>query len=213
MSKLKKLLTGLDKKYVLSSAMSPVVMIGEVVMEVIIPFIMAKIIDDGIGANGGQGDLQFVIRYGLVMIGCACISLVCGVLGTVASTYGAQGFAYTLRNRLFNKIQNFSFANIDKFSTASLITRLTTDVNMAQNVYRMLIHMCVRSPFMLIAGTIMAFKINARMAILFLIAIPIIAVGVLIISSIAHPRFEKMMKKFDGLNATIQGKSGWYTHC
>ena len=204
MSKLKKLLTGLDKKYVLSSAMSPVVMIGEVVMEVIIPFIMAKIIDDGIGANGGQGDLQFVIRYGLIMIGCACISLVCGVLGTVSSTYGAQGFAYTLRNRLFNKIQNFSFANIDKFSTASLITRLTTDVNMAQNVYRMLIHMCVRSPFMLIAGTIMAFKINARMAILFLIAIPIIAVGVLIISSIAHPRFEKMMKKFDGLNATIQ---------
>ena len=204
MSKIKKLLTGLDKKYVLSSAMSPVVMIGEVVMEVIIPFIMAKIIDDGIGANGGQGDLQFVIRYGLIMIGCACISLVCGVLGTVSSTYGAQGFAYTLRNRLFNKIQNFSFANIDKFSTASLITRLTTDVNMAQNVYRMLIHMCVRSPFMLIAGTIMAFKINARMAILFLIAIPIIAVGVLIISSIAHPRFEKMMKKFDGLNATIQ---------
>ena len=204
MSKIKKLLTGLDKKYVLSSAMSPVVMIGEVVMEVIIPFIMAKIIDDGIGANGGQGDLAFVIRYGLIMIGCACISLVCGVLGTVSSTYGAQGFAYTLRNRLFNKIQNFSFANIDKFSTASLITRLTTDVNMAQNVYRMLIHMCVRSPFMLIAGTIMAFKINARMAILFLIAIPIIAVGVLIISSIAHPRFEKMMKKFDGLNATIQ---------
>lgn len=204
MSKLKKLLTGLDKKYVLSSAMSPVVMIGEVVMEVIIPFIMAKIIDDGIGANGGQGDLAFVIRYGLIMIGCACISLVCGVLGTVSSTYGAQGFAYTLRNRLFNKIQNFSFANIDKFSTASLITRLTTDVNMAQNVYRMLIHMCVRSPFMLIAGTIMAFKINARMAILFLIAIPVIAVGVLIISSIAHPRFEKMMKKFDGLNATIQ---------
>lgn len=204
MSKLKKLLTGLDKKYVLSSAMSPVVMIGEVVMEVIIPFIMAKIIDDGIGANGGQGDLAFVIRYGLIMIGCACISLVCGVLGTVSSTYGAQGFAYTLRDRLFNKIQSFSFANIDKFSTASLITRLTTDVNMAQNVYRMLIHMCVRSPFMLIAGTIMAFKINARMAILFLIAIPIIAVGVLIISSIAHPRFEKMMKKFDGLNATIQ---------
>ena len=179
-------------------------MIGEVVMEVIIPFIMAKIIDDGIGGNGGQGDLQFVIRYGLIMIGLACVSMLSGVLGTVFSTYAAQGFAYTLRKRLFTKIQSFSFANIDKFSTASLVTRLTTDINMAQNVYRMLIHMCVRSPFMLIAGTIMAFRINSRMAVLFLIAIPIIAIGIMIISTIAHPRFEKMMKKFDGLNAAIQ---------
>lgn len=204
MSKLQKLLKGLEKKYVFSSIMSPIAMIGEVVMEVIIPFIMAKIIDDGIGGNAGQGDLQFVIRYGLIMIGLACISMLSGVLGTVFSTYAAQGFAYNLRKRLFTKIQSFSFANIDKFSTASLVTRLTTDINMAQNVYRMLIHMCVRSPFMLIAGTIMAFRINARMAVLFLIAIPIIAVGIMIISSIAHPRFEKMMKKFDGLNAAIQ---------
>ena len=204
MSKLKKLLTGLEKRYVFSSMMSPVVMIGEVMMEVIIPFVMAKIIDNGIGGNGGDGDLQFVIRYGLLMIGLACISLVCGVLGTFCSTYGAQGFACTLRKRLFTKIQGFSFSNIDKFSTASLVTRLTTDINMAQNVYRMLIQMCIRSPFMLIAGTIMAFRINPKMAILFVIAIPTIAIGILIISSIAHPRFEKMMKKFDGLNAAIQ---------
>lgn len=204
MSKIHKLLKGLEKKYVFSSIMSPIAMIGEVVMEVIIPFIMAKIIDDGIGGNGGQGDLQFVIRYGLIMIGLACISMLSGVLGTVFSTYAAQGFAYNLRKRLFTKIQSFSFANIDKFSTASLVTRLTTDINMAQNVYRMLIHMCVRSPFMLIAGTIMAFRINARMALLFIIAIPIIAIGIMIISTIAHPRFEKMMKKFDGLNAAIQ---------
>ena len=204
MSKLKKLLTGLEKKYVFSSIMSPIAMIGEVVMEVIIPFIMARIIDEGISGNAGQGDLQFVIRYGLIMIGLACISMLSGVLGTVFSTYGAQGFAYTLRKRVFHKVQSFSFANIDKFSTASLVTRLTTDINMAQNVYRMLIHMCVRSPFMLIAGTIMAFRINAKMAVLFLIAIPIIAIGIMIISSIAHPRFEKMMKKFDGLNAAIQ---------
>ncbi len=204
MSKLKKLLTGLEKRYVFSSMMSPVVMIGEVMMEVIIPFIMAKIIDNGIGGNGGDGDLQFVIRYGLLMIGLACISLICGVLGTFCSTYGAQGFACTLRKRLFTKIQGFSFSNIDKFSTASLVTRLTTDINMAQNVYRMLIQMCIRSPFMLIAGTIMAFRINPKMAILFVIAIPTIAIGILIISSIAHPRFEKMMKKFDGLNAAIQ---------
>ena len=204
MSKIKKLLTGLEKRYIFSSIMAPVAMIGEVVMEVVMPFIMAKIIDNGIGGNGGDGDLQFVIRYGLLMIGLACISLLCGVLGTFCSTYGAQGFACTLRKRIFTKIQGFSFSNIDKFSTASLVTRLTTDINMAQNVYRMLIQMCVRSPFMLIAGTIMAFRINTKMAVLFLIAIPTIAIGILIISSIAHPRFEKMMKKFDGLNAAIQ---------
>ena len=204
MSKFKKLLTGLEKRYIFSSAMAPVAMIGEVVMEVVMPFIMAKIIDNGIGGNGGDGDLQFVIRYGLLMIGLACVSLLCGVLGTFCSTYGAQGFACTLRKRIFTKIQGFSFSNIDKFSTASLVTRLTTDINMAQNVYRMLIQMCVRSPFMLIAGTIMAFRINTKMAVLFLIAIPTIAIGILIISSIAHPRFERMMKKFDGLNAAIQ---------
>ena len=204
MSKIKKLLTGLEKRYIFSSIMAPVAMIGEVVMEVVMPFIMAKIIDNGIGGNGGDGDLQFVIRYGLLMIGLACISLLCGVLGTFCSTYGAQGFACTLRKRIFTKIQGFSFSNIDKFSTASLVTRLTTDINMAQNVYRMLIQMCVRSPFMLIAGTIMAFRINPKMAVLFLIAIPTIAIGILIISSIAHPRFERMMKKFDGLNAAIQ---------
>ncbi len=204
MSKIGKLLSGLEKKYVLNTILSPIVMVGEVIMEVIIPFIMARIIDDGIGAKGGTGDLQFVIRYGLLMIGLACISLCCGVLGTRFSTVAAQGFSYNLRKRLFAKIQGFSFANIDKFSTASLITRLTTDVNMAQNVYRMLIHMCFRSPAMLIAGTIMAFRINARLAVIFLVAIPIIAISIIILASIAHPRFEKMMKMFDGMNATIQ---------
>lgn len=200
MSTIKKLLTGLEKKYVVNTILSPIAMIGEVVMEVVIPFIMARIIDVGIAGS----DLPYVIRWGLTMIALAIVSLVCGVLGTVFSTYAAQGFGYTLRKRLYDKIQTFSFANIDKFSSASLITRLTTDVNMAQNVYRMLIHMCVRSPFMMIAGTIMAFSINPSMAILFLIAIPVIAIGIIIISSLAYPRFEKMMKKFDVMNGAIQ---------
>ncbi len=200
MSTIRKLVTGLEKKYVINTILSPIAMIGEVVMEVIIPFIMARIIDVGIAGS----DLPYVIRYGIAMVALAIISMGCGVLGTVFSTYAAQGFGYTLRKRLYDKIQTFSFANIDKFSTASLITRLTTDVNMAQNVYRMLIHMCVRSPFMMIAGTIMAFKINPRMAILFLVAIPVIAIGIIIISSLAYPRFEKMMKKFDVMNGAIQ---------
>ena len=200
MSTIRKLLTGLEKKYVINSILSPIAMIGEVVMEVIIPFIMARIIDVGIA----NSDLPYVIRYGILMISLAIISLISGVLGTVFSTYAAQGFGFTLRKRLYDKIQSFSFANIDKFSTASLITRLTTDVNMAQNVYRMLIHMCVRTPFMMIAGTVMAFKINPRMSILFFIAIPVIAIGIIVVSSLAYPRFEKMMKKFDVMNGSIQ---------
>jgi ATP-binding cassette subfamily B protein len=175
-------------------------MIGEVVMEVVIPFIMAKIIDVGIAGK----DLPFVARYGGIMIGLALFSLTCGVLGTRFSTVAAQGFAYTLRTRLYKKIQSFSFANIDHFSTASLVTRLTTDVNMAQNVYRMLIHMCVRSPFMLIAGTVMAFRMNSQLAVLFLIAIPVIVISVLTISNLAHPRFKRMMKAVDGMNGAIQ---------
>ena len=169
-------------------------------MEVIIPFIMAKIIDVGIAGK----DLPFVVKYGALMVGLAVFSLFCGVMGTLCSTVAAQGFASTLRQRLYKKIQDFSFANIDKFSTASLVTRLTTDVNMAQNVYRMLIHMCVRSPFMLIAGTIMAFRMNSQLAILFLVAVPVIVVSILLIANLAHPRFLAMLKKFDGLNAAIQ---------
>lgn len=200
MSTIRKLTRGLKKKYIINSILSPIVMIGEVVMEVIIPFIMAKIIDVGIAGK----DLPFVAKYGAIMIGIAVFSLFCGVMGTRCSTVAAQGFAYTLRTRLYQKIQTFSFANIDRFSTASLVTRLTTDVNMAQNVYRMLIHMCVRSPFMLIAGTIMAFRMNSQLAILFLIAVPVIVISILTISTMAHPRFVAMMKKFDAFNGAIQ---------
>ena len=200
MSTIRKLTHGLSKKYIINTILSPLVMIGEAVMEVIIPFIMARIIDVGIAGK----DLPFVARYGAIMIGLAVISLTCGMLGTLFSTVAAQGFACTLRQRLYQKIQSFSFANIDRFSTASLVTRLTTDVNMAQNVYRMVIHMCVRSPFMLIAGTIMAFRMNSQLALLFLIAIPVIVISILIISNLAHPRFMAMLKKFDALNAAIQ---------
>ena len=200
MSKISKLVHGMEKKYVVDSVLSPVCMIGEVVMEVIIPFVMAKIIDVGIA----NSDLPYVVKIGLLMVGLACVSLCFGVLGTVFSTKAAQGFAHNLRSRLYAKIQSFSFANIDRFSTASLVTRLTTDVNMIQNVYRMLIHMCVRSPFMLIAGSIMAVRINKTLAVVFLFAVPAILIGIFTLSSIAHPRFEKMMKKVDGINGAIQ---------
>ena len=200
MSTIRKLVSGIERKYIRNSILSPLFMIGEVVMEVIIPFIMAKIIDLGIANR----DLPFVAKYGILMIGLACFSLLCGMLGTVFSTTAAQGFGYNLRKRLYAKVQSFSFANIDKFSTASLVTRLTTDVNMAQNVYRMMIQMCVRSPFMLVAGTLMAFKINSGLAVIFLVAIPAIIIAVIGIATIAFPRFSRMMKKIDVMNGTIQ---------
>lgn len=190
----------MEKKYVINSILSPIVMIGEVLMEVIIPFVMAKIIDVGIATS----NLPYVIKTGLLMIGLACVSLTCGVLGTRFSTFAAQGYAYNLRKRLYDKIQSFSFANIDKFSTASLVTRLTTDVNMSQNVYRMLIHILFRSPIMLVAGTVMAFKLNPNLALVFLIAIPVIAIGIGLISAMAYPRFERMMHRFDDMNGAIQ---------
>lgn len=200
MSTVKKLIKGLDAKYKLNTVLSPIAMIGEVIVEVIIPTIMASLINDGIK----KGQLDVVTSKGFLMIGLSLLSLVFGVLGIIFSTNAAQGFAYNLRKRLFEKIQTFSFANIDKFSSASLITRLTTDVNMTQNVYRMLIHMCVRSPFMLIAGSIMAFKMNAKLALIFVVAVPVIAISILFISTQAHPRFEKMMHKFDDMNKVIQ---------
>ena len=200
MSNIKKLFSGLEKKYFINAALSPIVMIGEVVMEVIIPFVMAKIIDVGIANH----DLGYVTKMGLIMVSMACVSLCFGVLGTRFSTVAAQGFAYNLRKNLYHKIQSFSFGNIDKFSTASLVTRLTTDVNMMQNVFRMVIHMCVRSPFMLIAGTVMAVRVNAGLAVIFLVAIPILTVSVISLSSLAFPRFTLMMKRFDALNANIQ---------
>ena len=200
MSTMKKLVGGMEKKYVINSILSPIVMIGEVLMEVIIPFVMAKIIDVGIATS----NLPYVIKTGLLMIGLACVSLTCGVLGTRFSTYAAQGYAYNLRKRLYDKIQSFSFANIDKFSTASLVTRLTTDVNMSQNVYRMLIHILFRSPIMLVAVTVMAFKLNPNLALVFLIAIPVIAIGIGLVSAMAYPRFERMMHRFDDMNGAIQ---------
>jgi ATP-binding cassette, subfamily B, multidrug efflux pump len=200
MSILKNLTSGLERKYVVNTILSPVTMIGEVLMETYIPFIMAKIIDIGIA----QKDISYVVKTGILMVGCAILSLVCGTLGARFSAVASQGFSHNLRRKIFNKVQSYSFKNLDKFSTASLVTRLTTDVTNTQNVYQMIIRICVRSPFMLIAGSIMAFQIDSQLALLFLIAIPILAVSIIFISSKAHPRFEKMLKKFDKLNATIQ---------
>nr|WP_051537939.1 ABC transporter ATP-binding protein [Treponema sp. C6A8] len=194
------LLKGLQKRYALTTLLSPLSMIGEVCMEVSIPFIMAKIIDIGIAGR----DIPYVTKTGLFMVGLAVISLLFGCAGSFLAAYSSQGFAKNLRQRIYCKIQGFSFSNLDKFSTASLVTRLTTDITMCTNVYQMLIRICIRSPFMMIAGCLMAFRINTELAVIFLIAIPFLAAAILLLSTFAHPRFLKMMKTYDGLNASVQ---------
>ena len=200
MSKMSKLVNGLEKKYVVRTVLAPVLTVGEVAMEVVIPFIMAKLIDVGIANR----DLSYIGRFGALMIGLALVSLCCGVFSMGCATSAAQGYAYNLRRKLFDRVQGFSFSNVDKFSTASLVTRLTTDVNMSQNVYRMSILMCVKAPVMMIAGTVMAFSINPRLALIFCVAIPVIAIALFVIPSFAIPRFEHMLRCFDKQNGTIQ---------
>ncbi|MFR7724219.1 MAG: ABC transporter transmembrane domain-containing protein, partial [Clostridia bacterium] len=140
---LKKLLAcvGEYKKYTI---LTPVVMIGEVLMEVLIPLVMAKIVDVGIA----NGDVAFTVKMGLIMVSMAIFSLCCGALGGKFAAKAGMGFAKNVRKKLFDKVQDFSFANVDKFSTASLVTRLTTDVTNVQNTFMMIIRMAVRAPFM-----------------------------------------------------------------
>ncbi|MGI0530542.1 ABC transporter ATP-binding protein [Treponema socranskii] len=200
MPTLKNLTGGLEKKYIAYTCLSPFTMIGEVVMETMIPYIMSRIIDVGIA----QGDIAYVVRTGGIMIGCAIVSLLCGTAGAFFAASASQGFSHNLRRKLFANVQDFSFADIDEFGTASLVTRLTVDVTNAQNVYQMLIRPSVRAPFMLISGTVMAYVINRRLASIFLVSIPILIIAIAIVSSKAYPRFGKMLAKYDALNTIIQ---------
>ncbi len=186
------------KKYAI---LTPIIMIGEVVMEVMIPFVMAQIIDKGIQGNGG---IAYTVKMGLLMILMALVSLSFGALGGTFAARAGMGFAKNIRERLFNKVQDFSFSNIDKFSTASLVTRLTTDVTNTQNAFMMLIRMGVRAPFMLIGALIMSFTISTKLSTVFLFAVPVLAIALVLISQTAYPRFKAMLKKYDGMNASVQ---------
>ena len=200
MSTVKKILSGLERKYKASAVLAPVTIMGEVLLEVLIPLIMAKIIDVGIANK----DAAYVIKTGCLMVGAALMSLTFGVVAGRFAAVAALGFARNLRRRLFGKVQDFSFANVDKFSTASLVTRLTSDVTNAQNTFQMIVRMCVRAPFMFISAIIMAFYMNARLSLVFVVCIPLIAVPMVLIMRKAHPRFQIMMKNYDNLNAKVQ---------
>ncbi len=192
---------GKYKKYLI---LCPLVMIGEVVMEMMLPTLTATLIDTIIPESAATGNLSRVLLYGGLMLLMSVISMGFGMAGSRLSALGGMGFSRNLRQAIFEKVQHYSFKNIDKFSTASLVTRLTTDVNQTQNVVMMLVRMAVRSPLMMVMAVIMAFRMNASLMPILLVAAPILLAGITIIMSKAFPRFQIMMKKYDALNASVQ---------
>ena len=187
-------------KYKWLAIMTPIIMMGEVFMEIWIPKLMGSIINEGIW----PGNLPAVLKYGGVMVAAAIISLACGAMAAKTAAVASAGFAANLRGALFHKIQDFSFANVDKFSTASLVTRSTTDVNSLRMCFQMCIRMLVRAPLMLVAGVFMAFTIDSRLAMVFVVAIPVLVVLLGFVASKAFPLFRAMLDKIDRLNSTVQ---------
>ncbi len=188
------------KEFKKNSLITPVFMILEVLMETIIPLMMASIIDDGVEA----GDIHHIYVTGALMVLVAFFSLFCGAMGGKYGASASTGFARNLRKAMYENIQTFSFSNIDKFSTAGLVTRLTTDVTNLQNAYQMLLRMCVRAPFSLICAMIMAFFINAKLACIYLIAVIILGAVLAVITVRAHHYFMEAFPKYDDLNASVQ---------
>ena len=188
------------KEFKKDSFLTPVFMILEVLMETIIPLMMASIIDDGVD----KGDLHHIYLMGALMILAAGVSLFAGIMGGKYGAKASTGFARNLRKAMYENIQTFSFANIDKFSTAGLVTRLTTDVTNLQNAYQMILRMCVRAPISLICAMLMAFFINAKLACIYLVAVLILGMILGFITVKAHKYFSQVFPKYDDMNASVQ---------
>ena len=188
------------REYKKESILTPIFVSLEVVMEVIIPLLMANLIDKGMYA----GDMNEVLKIGLELVGAAMLSLIFGVLSGSVAAKASAGFAKNLRKDLYYKVQDFSFSNIDKFSTASIITRLTTDVTYVQMAFQMIIRIAVRTPLMLVFSLIMAFGINKELSLIFLILIPIVGVALGLISTKVYPIFDRVFKKYDDLNEIVE---------
>ncbi len=195
-----KTLAGQIKEFIADSIRTPLFMILEVCMEMVIPLLMASIIDDGVEA----GNMQHIFLVGICMVIIAAIGLFAGMMGGKYGARAATGFARNLREAMYTNIQTFSFSNIDKFSTAGLVTRMTTDVNNIQNAYQMLLRICIRSPISLICAMCMAFFINAKIASIYLIAVVILGFFLSLIVRGAMKYFSEVFKKYDELNASVQ---------
>ncbi len=188
------------REYKLASIITPIFIVLEVILEVLIPYMMAALIDKGVDKQ----DMDYIWKMGLTLAIVAMASLICSALAGRFAAVASAGLAKNLRHDMFYRIQNFSFANIDKFSAASLVTRMTTDVTNIQNSYQMILRMAFRAPFMMIFAMVMSFRVNAQLSWIFVIAIPIIALALGIIIKCAHPIFTRVFKKYDKLNNVVQ---------
>ena len=188
------------KEFKKASFLTPVFMILEVVVETLIPLVMADMIDHGVEA----GNISYLYQRGAIMALLAVAGLITGILGGKYGAYASSGFARNLRKAMYTNIQTYSFSNIDKFSTASLITRLTTDVTNLQNAYQMILRMCTRAPASLICAMAMAFMINARIASIYLIAVIFLGCFLVFIMRKATKYFQEVFEKYDDLNASVQ---------
>ena len=188
------------REYKTVSLLTPVCMVFEVVMEMVIPLMMASIIDEGVN----KGDMNHIFQVGIWMLLAAALGLLGGVLGGVFGAVASTGFARNLRKGMFDNIQTFSFSNIDKFSVAGLVTRLTTDVTNLQMAYQMILRMCFRAPTNMLCAMAMAFFINARLASIYLVAVVLLGIVLFTIVSRATRYFRQVFRKYDDLNASVQ---------
>ena len=180
--------------------LTPIFVIGEVAFDVLIPMMTGKLLDEGVEA----GSMEHILRYGLTVVAMALIALLLGALSGRCAARASTGFSRNLRREMYKNVQKFSFSNIDKFSTGGIITRLTTDVTNVMMAFMMIIRIAVRCPIMLICAWVMTLRVNPRLAMIFLVVIPVLAIGLLLIMSRAHPIFEKVFKKYDWMNNVVQ---------
>ena len=192
------------RQYKKQAIATPLFMIGEVAMEALIPMIMAMLIDRGIGTDERPGSIPQILLYGGLLLAAALISLLSGVMSGRMAAVSSAGFARNLRHDMYYRIQDYSFANIDRVSTSSIITRLTTDVTNVQNSFQMILRMAVRAPLTLLFSLIMALTINARISMVFLFALPVLGLGIYLIMSRTHPVFQRVFKTYDKLNNVVQ---------
>ena len=188
------------REYKKPAILTPIFVSLEVIMEVIIPLLMVELIDKGIEA----GNMNEIVKIGMALVVIAILSLIFGVLAGMFAAKASTGFACNLRHDMYHNVQNFSFKNIDKFSTSSIITRLTTDVTNIQNAFQMITRIAVRCPLMLIFSLAMAFSINKQVSLVFLCAVPVLALGLFFIMTNAHPIFERVFKTYDKLNNVVE---------
>lgn len=188
------------REYKKDTILSPLYVLVESLLDVAIPFVMAGLIDKGIEA----GNMSMILRYGAILVGFALVALTFGALSGRSCARATAGFARTLRHDMFHHLQVYSFSNIDKFSSAGLVTRLTTDVSNVQNAFMMIIRTLIRCPAMLIFAMVMSFRINHDISLIFLAVIPILGVGLYLIIKHVHPVFERVFKTYDRLNGVVQ---------